>query len=89
MSAAAPMPPPPPPSAFATDAVNGYDYDTHRFSQSSDEKVVRSNGSGSSGPGGSLIDDLNAEAKKKISRMGPVPVSGDAGTALSEQVVDS
>jgi hypothetical protein len=82
MSAAAPMPPPPPPSAFATDAVNGYDYDSHRFSQTLDGKVVESNGSSPPTAGGSLIDDLNAEAKKKISRMGPVPVSGDAWTTL-------
>ena len=86
MSAAAPMPPPPPPSAFAADAVNGYDYDTHRFSQTSDGKVVESNGSGPSAAGGSLIDDLNAEAKKKISDMRPVPVSGDARTTWSRQV---
>lgn len=83
MSAAAPMPPPPPPSAFAADAVNGYDYDTHRFSQTTDAEVVESNDSGSPAAAGvSLIDDLNAQAKKRISRMGPVPVSGDATDRL-------
>jgi hypothetical protein len=81
MSAAAPMPPPPPPSAFAADAVNGYDYETHRFSQSSDAKAVESNDSGPPVASGSVIDNLNAQAKKRISRMGPVPVSGDAPTA--------
>ena len=86
MSAAAPMPPPPPPSAFTADAVNGYDYDTHRFSQTPEKKVVDPNGSGPSATGGSLIDDLNAQARKNISRMGPVPVSGDSRTTWSRQV---
>lgn len=81
MSAAAPMPPPPPPSAFAADAVNGYDYDSHRFSQTTDAGVVESNDPAPSTAGGSLIDDLNTQAKKRISRMGPVPVSKDVQTA--------
>jgi len=80
------MPPPPPPSAFSADAVNGYDYDTHRFSKTSDGKVVDANSSSPPAADGSLIDDLNAEAKKRISRMGPVPVSEDMRTAWSRQV---
>jgi len=84
MSAAAPMPPPPPPSAFSADAVNGYDYDTHRFSPTSGGRVVDSSGSGPPATSGSHMDDLTMEAKKRIARIGPVPVSGSSALGLDK-----